>query len=459
MTRGAVILAAPALLAGCAHVAMPPEARSVTVPQAYIYAPEGEGRATVAALLPADPAYAALSKAAAEAPTLGIAAARIDAARANLRGAKAARLPAIDLSSGVTQNRGSRASQPANPAFVQDTTSFQLGASASFDLDLFGRLRADQRAAAARFDAATADAAGVRLTLDADLANALIDWRDAQARLAVVERDRADAVELVRLTGARARAGIVPEFDRVRADSLAKAAEAQIPPLKGAQADALGRMVTLTGRAPADLLPLLAVRATASPLPDLAAGVPSALLRNRPDVRSAEARLAAARADVASAAAARFPRLTLTGTLGLLSVAFGNLFGGDAISGSLGAGIAGPLLDFGRVGATIDARQASAREAFETYRGAVFQALGETEGALGQYAAARERLAAIKVQLAVDEDALGLARERYRLGLADLLTVVDAQRAANATRAASEVARGNTARAAIVLFRALGGTP
>ncbi len=458
--RSAVALLALLLASGCATTAVrPPSVSSVTLPPAFAYqdAEAAASSALVADLLPNNGAYAALRSAAGDAPDLAAAMARIDAARALVRGAGAARLPAINASAGATGSRGSQAVQPQNPFFDRDQASFQTGIDASWDLDLFGRLRANQRAAAARLDAATADAAVVRIALETDIASAFIDHEDAAAREAIVERDITDARDLLRLTSIRARAGIVPGFDAVRADALLKDAEARRPPLVAARAEAIGRLVALTGRLTPEVQAMMPAAAAKPPTGALPAAVPSILLSQRPDVRAAALRLAAADQDVAAAAAARFPRLSITGALGLLALAAGDLFDGDALTASLGAGIAGPLLDFGRTGAELQRSEAVAREAFALYRGAVFRALGETEGNLAALTAARDRSTALAAQERVDADALSLARERYRLGLSDFLTVVDSQRNLNATRQSAQAARSDIARRAVQLYRALGG--
>ena len=118
-------------------------------------------------------------------------------------------------------------------------------------------------------------------------------------------------------------------------------------------------------------------------------GLPSDLLRQRPDIVAAEARLAAANQDIAAAAAARFPQISINAALGLAALALGDLFSSDSLTASLGGSIAGPLLDFGRVEAQIDAREADAQEAFARYRQTVFAAIGEGETALGTLAAQR----------------------------------------------------------------------
>jgi outer membrane protein TolC len=184
---------------------------------------------------------------------------------------------------------------------------------------------------------------------------------------------------------------------------------------------------------------------------------PSQVLRARPDVRSAEARLAAADAELAAAAAERYPRLTLSGALGIVALGLGGVFDEDALVGSLGGSVAGPLLDFGRIAARIDGAEAGAAEAFANYRGAVFRALGESEAALGAIRAGDERVRLLAEQANFDSDGVGLARERYRRGLDTFLTVIDAERSANASRSALVAARGEAQRARIALYRALGG--
>ncbi len=456
--RHAMLLAAIAL-GGCASIRPLPDVSSVVVPARYAYAPEATDGTGVAGLLPSDPAFMVLREAARSAPNLEAALARIDAARAVVRASRAAQAPDITASGNLSRDRGSAAAQPNNPFFNRDRTLIQPQLQASWDLDIFGGLRASRRAGQARLDAVGADADAVRLALECDIALALFDFRDAAAREILVQHDVRDNEELVRLTRIRARAGVVPEFDAVRAEALVKDAQARLAPFAGQMANAVGRLVALSALDARAVLDALAAQPNAMAPADLSAGLPSQLLRNRPDVRAAEYRLAAAKEDVAHAAAQRFPKLTLTGTLGLLALAAGDLFSADALTANIGAGVSGPLLDFGRVASEIDRRDALAREAFATYRGTVFQAIGDTEGYLGQLAAARKRNAALVAQARTDADALGLARERYRLGLTDFLTVIDSQRTLNQTRQNVATAHWQSWRDATQLYRSLGGDP
>lgn len=455
------------LLAGCAAVERAPPASSAEAPLPAAFAlldRERPATGAIAELLPrGDRGFAELERRAlADAPTLAAAVARIDAARAGLRGARAERLPNVNASGSVVRQRFNPGANfggglPEGIVINPNQTNINVGIDASFDADLFGRLRAGQRAAAARLDAAGADAAGVRLSLSGDVARAVVDVRTLDAREAVVARDVRSAADLVAVTRIRAQAGIAPEFDLVRAQSLEAEARGRIEPIRSERAGAIGRLVTLTGVPAHEVLALLAAPAgpPLTALPALA--VPSTLLRARPDVAAAERRLAAADQEIAAAAAERYPRLSITAALGLFSLGLGSLFDDDAIIGSVGAGLAGPLLDFGRVGARIDARRAEAREAFANYRDALFTALGDAEAALGQVSAADRRAVVLERQAALDRDAAGLARERYRRGLDTFLTVIDAERTANNSNTLAIDARGETSRARIALYRAVGG--
>ena len=461
MKRG-IALIAVALLSGCAAVGDGPSASSVRVPAAFVYAPPTEARDVLATLLPnEDPAFRMLVAAVDEdAPDLQVALARVAAARAALRAAGAARAPNVQAEGSAGYGRGSENTiTNLPPGTVIDTSnaSYALGISATWDLDLFGRLRTSQRAAALRLDAADADARAVRLTLVADIARAVVDYRTAQAKLQITDDDLADAAALVELTGTRTRAGIAPGLDLVRAQSLEAAARSQRGPAQAELAAALGRLVTLTARDGTSVSAAFASAAESRPAALPSVGLPSVLLRQRPDIFAAEYRLGAANAEIAAAAAARFPQISINAALGFAALALGDVFSADSLTASLGGSLAGPLFDFGRVEAQIDARQADAKEAFALYRRAVFTGIGDAETALGTLQANRNRLAALEAQIAIEQDSVALSTARYRMGLSDFLGVIDAQRQLNAARQALADAKGNVARAEIGVYRSFGG--
>ena len=462
MTRAATFMLL-ATLSACAQVSAGPEAVSVKVPQQFIYAPPTEARANLASLLPSDdPAFAALvARVDAEAPDLALALARIQIARAGVKGANAERLPRIDSTTGASASQSSPNAAfnvPNNVPFDRSRTDYSLGLEAGWEIDLFRRLKATARAAGLRLNAADADAKAVRLAVVTDIARAVSDYRGAEARRAIIAADLKDASDLVNLTRIRARAGIVPGFDLVRAQSLEADAKSRLPPIEAEQAAALGRLVALSASDGPTLRSLLQGQSPKVAFASVEAGLPSILLRQRPDIVAAEFRLGAANAEIAAAAAARFPRINISSALGLATMGLGSLFSGDSLTASLGGNIAAPLIDFGRTQAQINLREAQAQEAFADYRRLVFVAIGECETALGTLTATRVRLTALEAQLRIESDALGLARERYRLGLSDLLTVIDAQRQLNTVRQAATQAQSDTERAAIAVYRSFGGS-
>jgi NodT family efflux transporter outer membrane factor (OMF) lipoprotein len=450
------------LLSACARLNAPPEAASLNLPKQFAYVSPTEARGALAALLPNnDPAFMALvARIDAEAPDLQLALARIAIARAELKSSRAEQRFRIDSSIGASASRSSPNSAfnvPNNVPFDTGRIDYSIRADASWEIDLFGRLKAGARAARLRLNAADADAKAVRLAVISDIARAIADYREGDTRRAIITADLKDASDLVSLTRVRAGAGIVPGFDLVRAQSLEADAKSRLAPIEAEQAAALGRLVALTAADGSELRNLLQQQSPQSPLVSVETGLPSILLRSRSDIAAAEFRLGAANAELAAAAAARFPRITITSALGLASMGLGNLFTEDSLIASVGSSVAAPLIDFGRTQAIIDQREAQAQEAFADYRRLVFVAIGECETALGTLSASRARLTAVEAQLRIESDAVRIARERYRLGLSDLLTVIDAQRQLNIVRQAATQAQSDTERAAIAVYRSFGG--
>lgn len=458
-----VLVAGTLLVAACAGS---PQPKIVTpapeLPENYFALPQGADAGGLAALMPQDdPAYRALSAAALEdAPSLAEALARVESARAGGRGARAARLPNMDAEVFARRNRinpaqfGEAGEQGIIP---NELTSYGANVIASWDPDLFGQLKAQQRATLARIDAASAQAQAVRIALLAEIAASVTDWRVLSAQRAAIDGDVAAANQLASLAGSREASGIAPGFDRVRAEAAATASRSRLAALDSESARIIGRLVTLTGQntgainaALANQAPMLAAR----PAP---AALPSDLLANRPDVAAAAANLAASDADLAATARARFPRLTLSGVIGLLAFDLDRMFDANSLVGTLAASIAGPLIDFGRVGARIDGAAADKQAAFAAYRAAVFQALGDAEAAYGLIAASDREAALAVTERDQLQRAASLAETRHRAGLASFLEVLEARRSADTSGERAATALGRAARARILLWQALGG--
>lgn len=459
----AALLALP--LAAC--VAGPaPEIATPTpeLPGQFFHDPDGGG-ADLAALLPIDdPAYGALAaQALAQSPELGQALARVEAARAGAARARAEQLPSISADASVTGVRTSPnqigSNLPGGITIDTERVAYAANLTASWDTDLFGRIKAQTRAANARLDAAAWEAHGVRVALLSEIAGSVIDWRSLAAREAALRQDLAAAEALAALAANREEAGLAPGFDRVRAEAAASASKSRLAALGSERARLIGRLVTLTALDGEAVAAALALPAATNALPQPAHAAPSVLLQNRPDVLAAMARLQAADADLAAAARQRFPRLTLSAALGLLSFNLSSLFESDSLVGSLGAGLAAPLIDFGRIEAEIDGAAADKKAAFAAYRGAVFAGLGEAEAGYGLVAAGDAEAGAAMEESAKLERAASLADTRYRAGLADFLTVLEARRAADASGERAAAALGRARRARVLLWQALGGSP
>jgi NodT family efflux transporter outer membrane factor (OMF) lipoprotein len=462
-----IFLAAASSLAlvGCVAGPAPKiETPPPSLPGSFFFAPEGAAAAALDALLPtADPAFAVLSaQALAASPTLAEAAARIEQARAGAARAQAERSPDIGASASVTGSRTNPAqfggALPPGVAVDAERVSYAANLTARWDPDIFGRLRAQERAALARIDAADASARGVRLALIAEIAGSVLDWRTLAAREEALRQDLGSAESLARLSGVRERAGLAPGFDRVRAESSAAASRSRLAALESERVRLIGRLVTLTAQDAAKVRAALLQAPTSEPvLGGAPAALPSQLLINRPDVLAAAAVLAAEDAELAASARRRFPVFDLSATIGLLAFGLGNLFDADSVVGSLAASVAAPLLDFGRIQAEIDGAAAEKKAAFEAYRGAVYTALGDAEAAYGLVAASDREAAAAAAEAASLGRAAQLAETRQRAGLADFLTVLEARRAADASGERAASARGRALRARVVLWQALGG--
>lgn len=458
------LLAGTLALASCV-AGPPPEVATpaLVLPPQFLYAPDATTGAALADLLPQeDPGFGTLAaQALASSPTLAEALARIDQARAGADRAGAERLPSVGANVSVTGQRTNPgqfgASLPPGVTIDTERVSYAANLTARWDPDLFGRLRAQERAAIARIDAADATSRAVRNALLSEIAASVIDWRTLEARQAAIEEDIAAAEDLARLAGVRERAGIAPGFDRVRAESAADASRSRLAALESERARLTGRLVTLTAQGAAQVRAALALDPPGAELPPPPAALPSTLLVNRPDVLAASAELAAADAELAATARSRFPSFDLSAAVGLLAFSPADLFDEDSIVGSLAAAVAAPLFDFGRIEAEIDGAAAAKRAAFQAYRGSVYTALGDAEAGYGLIAAADRELAAAQAEAASLQRAARLAETRQRAGLADFLTVLEARRAADASGERAAAALGHARRARVLLWQELGG--
>ena len=378
---------------------------------------------------------------------IAVAAARVVQARGQLGAARAAGLPSV---SGFADARASGAG--GGRGFRDNDVS--LGLDVAYDVDLFGAVRADRRAAMARLAASRFDRDAVALAIESDVARAFVQHAALSARLGLLQRALDNARELDRIIGVRVREGVATRVDAGLQTVEVRRIETEASRLAEARARTGNALAILVG-AEAPSFRLDAADLGALAVPGFAAEQPGALLVRRPDIRAAEARIAAANGDVARARAAFLPSLRISAG-SLIGTGGGGPLG---FALSAGAGLLAPIFDGGRRrGALLTAGGAQV-ESVERYRRTLLTALGEAEDALTGIEQGRVRGDLLAGTMTVARTTARLARRQYVEGAADLQTVLNAERAALDVEDAAAVARQDRLNAAIDLFRALGGRP
>ncbi|HSC65510.1 MAG TPA: efflux transporter outer membrane subunit [Caldimonas sp.] len=392
-----------------------------------------------------------------------IAQARLRESRALLEGARAEQLPEVDATAGASRSLAPQYQLPGASRNERTRTVYDAGFTAHWELDFFGRNRRASESAAAQVDASAAGVAAIGTSIAAEVARNYLELRGLQQRKQVVDESIANQRQTLRLTEARLDYGRGTRLDVSRSRSQLASTESALPVIQAAADRTAYRLATLTAQSPRVVNEQLAAGPQAMPsLPvtDLGAlpiGTPEQLLRRRPDLVQAERQLAAATADIGVATADLFPRVSLTGLIGLSGLQLGSLGNSSSQQYALGAGLTWPVLDFGRVRSRISASEARAQQALASYEQSVALALEETEGTLTQFtrnAQQSERLAAAAADA---EDAFRLASLRFNAGSVDFLVVLDAQRQALLTRDALVQAQVAQATGLVAVYRALGG--
>jgi multidrug efflux system outer membrane protein len=384
---------------------------------------------------------------------LRVAAANIAAARAQVRITRANHLPRLDSGAGV-EVRPTR-EQEGDIDGVQASPSISL--LPSFEIDLFGRLASQTRAQQERLLATGAAERSVRVALIGDIADAWLTYAADSSLLAIAENTVAAAERSRVLTEARLRGGVAPRTDLLQAQQVLETARADLAEQRARRAQGANLLQLLVG-APVDpsLLPRSIAEAAAS-IAALPAGLDSRILLRRPDVIEAEYRLRAANAEIGAARAALFPRISLTGLLGLASNTLTGLFSGSAFNVSAGADANYNIFSGGAGRATVALARADQQAAVATYERAIQTAFREVADALADRGTLTERLAANQRNLSAARETLSLVTARYREGLDPFLNVLDAQRSAYVTERNVVAVQFAAAQNRVAVYRALGG--
>lgn len=384
-----------------------------------------------------------------------IATARLREARAIRGEAQLDFAPTVTASAGQTESRGS-ARQALG--FARDQDYYDAGFDAFWELDFFGRIRRNVEANTALVQAAEAGVYSTQVSITAEVARNYFELRGSQQRLAVAQRNAENQRETLRITTARLDAGRGTQLDTSRAQAQLSATLATIPDFESDITRSILRLGVLTGKSPEALLPQLS---TVQKLPTLPTtqniGTPELLLRRRPDIMVAERQLASATAQIGVAVGDLFPRISFVGRWGFDAIDSGDLGKGSSESYAFGPSIQWAAFDLGRVRQQIKQREAATDRALAVYEQTVLQALEETDASMTAYVKAKVKQAHLQDSTTASLEAVTLARARYESGVADFLTVLDAERSALTAEDQLALSETQTATALLATYKALGG--
>jgi len=383
---------------------------------------------------------------------LMIAAANIAAARERYKIQRADQLPEVDASVGVT-------AQPASGSGESGTDAqYSAGIGITgFELDLFGRIKSLTHAQLNRYLATEAGARATRLTLVSDIAAAWLTYAADRSLLTIAEQTAVSAEKSVSLTGARLAGGIAPRTDLRQAEQILENARADVADQRTAIAQDVNLLQLLVG-APIDpqLLPR-SIDEAGPAISELPAGLDSYVLLRRPDVIQAEYQLRATNAEIGAARAALFPRISLTGVLGLASSSLSGLFSGGAFGWSTSAEATYPIFRAGAGRANVRLSEAERDAALAAYQKAIQTAFREVADALARRGTINDQVRARRAQSLAAADAYALSDARYRGGIDDFLSSLVAQRSYNVAQQSDVLVRLRAALNLVDLYEALGG--
>ncbi|QNQ11713.1 efflux transporter outer membrane subunit [Sphingomonas alpina] len=380
-------------------------------------------------------------------PDLGAAAARVEEARAQERLSRAQLLPQVNVAAPGSEARA------LNPFGIATTnTGAQPAISASYDLDLFGRLRQANAATRAQLLASEGARDTVRLGIASSVASGYITLRALDARLAVARDTLASRGEALRIARRRAETGYTSNLELHQAEGEYRSTEQLVPQAELAISRQENALRLLLGETPGAIVRGTALTALSAPsIPD---GLPADLLRRRPDLFQAEQSLVAADRSLDSLRAAMLPNLSLTGSVGLvLSTALSNPVGVFSLGGS----VLSPIFDGGRLRAQADAGAARRDQAAFAYRKAALAAFREVDDSLAGVQRSGEQAVAIAGQRDALAAALRNASNRYRAGYSSYLDQLDTQRGLLTAELALVQARADRLTAYVALYQAFGG--
>ena len=335
---------------------------------------------------------------------------------------------------------------------------FSVGFDTAWEMDFWGRFRRDVESAHAELGAAIADYDDLLVSLVAEIASTYVRIRAFEERLEVARSNVSIQQQSQRIANARFRGGAVTELDVAQATALLRSTQSTIPPLQAARQQARNALATLLGVPPGQLKNLLGAGGKLPTAPsEVAVGIPAALLRRRPDIRSVELQAAAQSAQIGVAKADLFPALSLTGTVAFDADDAAKVFRGNSLAGSAGPSFQWPVLNYGRLKDNVRVQDARFQQLIITYQDTVLRAQKEVEDAITSFLQSQEEAKFLSDSVQAAKRSFDLALIQYREGTINFQPVLDTQEFLLQQQERLTNSRADVPLSLIALFKALGG--
>jgi len=381
--------------------------------------------------------------------------ARVKEARAALGIESSGLYPEIDADGAVTW---AKESENVNPLATSEETKYAFSADASWEIDLFGRIRRSIEAATAEYQATWEDHNNVLISIRAEIAINYFSMRTLQAQLETTTKSITSQQDMLHLTEVRYKNGIATYLDVAQATRELASTEAELPLLRIALQKNITALSVLTGK-PSDTLrqEFSTVRPIPVPPAELTVGIPAERIRQRPDVKLAERKIAAQTARIGVATADLYPSFSLVGSLGLASLDAANFFNSASTVYGVGPSLRWNIFNMGRIRQNIAVQDARTEQALYSYELTVLNAIKEVEDSLSGFHEQRLRLEALNHSVQASKETVSMSIKLYKDGLTSFQDVLDAQRSLLNSESNQDAARGDAAVQLVSLYKALAG--
>jgi len=387
--------------------------------------------------------------------TIKMALSRVKEARATLGIQDSGLYPSLDTNGSITEGKES---ETVNPLATSSQTKYSISADASWEIDLFGRIRRSIEASTADYQASREDHNDVLITIRAEIASNYLSYRSLQAQIETARKNIASQKEMLNLTQIRYDNGIATYLDVAQASRVLANTEADLPLIRMQLMQNITALSVLTGE-PSDTLRLELHTVKPVPLPQttLIVGIPADRIRQRPDVKKAERQLAAQTARIGVATADLYPSFSLLGSLGLASLSSGDFFNSGSKVYGIGPSLSWNIFDMGRIRQNIAVQDARTEQALLSYELTMLQAIKEVEDSLSAFHEQQERLKALSKSVTASKESLKMSTKLYKDGLTPFQDVLDAQRALLNAESSRDQTAGNSAIQLVSVYKALAG--